>query len=46
MPEQPSTYIDLAEDDVDDAADHDEEVKDIPGVPEVALPGEGQREEE
>lgn len=45
VPEQPGTYIDLTEDDIDDAADHDEEVKDVPGVPEVALQGESQREE-
>lgn len=46
MPEQPGTYIDLTEDDIDDAADHDEEVKDVPGVPKVTLCGESQREEE
>lgn len=46
VPEQPGTYIDLTEDDIDDAADHDEEVKDVPGVPKVTLCGESQREEE
>lgn len=30
-------YIDFTEDDVDHAADDDDEVKDVPGVPEVAL---------
>lgn len=39
LPEQPDTYINLAEDNINDAADHYEEVEDIPGIPEVALPG-------
>lgn len=39
----PHTHIDLAEDDVNDAANHYEEVKDIPGVPEVALSEKSQR---
>lgn len=43
MPEQPDTYINLAEDDVNDAANHYEEIEDIPGVAEVALPGKSQR---
>lgn len=33
----PDTHIDLTEDDVDDAADNDQEVEHVPGVPEVAL---------
>lgn len=43
VPEPPSTYVNLAEDDIDDAANHYEEVKDIPGVSEVALSGRSQR---
>lgn len=42
-PEQPNTYVNLAEDDINDAANHYEEIKDIPGVTEVALPGKSQR---
>lgn len=41
--EQPDTYINLAEDDINDAANHYEEVKDVPRVPKVALPGKSQR---
>lgn len=43
MPEQPDTYVNLAEDDVNDAANHYEEVEDVPGVPKVALSGKSQR---
>ena len=43
VPKQPDTYINLTEDDVNDAANHYEEVKDVPGVPKVALPGKTQR---
>lgn len=43
VPKQPDTYVNLTEDDVNDAANHYEEVEDIPGVPEVALPGKSQR---
>lgn len=43
VPKQPDTYVNLAEDDINDAANHYEEVEDIPGVPEVALPGKSQR---
>jgi len=43
VPEQPDTYVNLTEDDVNDAADHYEEVEDIPGIPEVTLPGKSRR---
>ena len=36
----PGTHVDLTKDDVDDAADDDQEVKHVPGVPKIAL-GEG-----
>ena len=36
----PGTYVDLTEDDVDDAADDNQKVKHVPGVPKIAL-GEG-----
>lgn len=41
--QSPDTHVNLAEDDINDAANHYEEVKDIPGVSEVALSGRNQR---
>lgn len=41
--QEPNTYVNLIEDDINDAANHYEEVKDIPGVPKVALSGKSQR---
>lgn len=43
MPKQPDTYVNLAEDDINDAANHYEEVEDVPGIPKVALSGKSQR---
>lgn len=43
VPEQPDTYVNLTEDDINDAANHYKEVKDVPGVSKVALPGKSQR---
>lgn len=37
----PDTHINLAEDDIDDAANDDQEVKHIPGVTKIALGGQG-----
>lgn len=37
----PDTHVNLAEDDVNDAADDNQEVEHIPGVPKVALGGQG-----
>lgn len=42
-PQATDTYINLAEDDIDDAANHYQEVKDVPGVSKVALSGRSQR---
>lgn len=36
----PGTHVSLTEDDVDDAANDNQEVKHVPGVPKIAL-GEG-----
>lgn len=36
-PPHRGTYIDLAQDDVNDAPDDNEEIKDVPGVTEIAL---------